>query len=198
MVGKESQSGIAPIPLLLIGGFVVIVLGVIIYSLSSGTKAPSNPNQTTPSASASTTTTSNTSPKPGNEFDVSDLGFKLTLPSGLTGMTQIVQQNQTASSIGLDSYSFSSVTLSNSTLTADDPANCSAASAGLGTINKYAFNPVGVDQLATDANTIQLGSFWLSYQAPMESCSQNATASSYQSSQIPLVEQAYETAATLN
>lgn len=195
MIRSDSQFGVAAIPLLATGAFIVVVLGVVIYAANGMKTATPKVNQ--PTTATKSPLPSSQSAKPASEFDVTDLGFKLSLPSGLTGVTQLVQQNQTGPGIGLDTYNYSVAILSNSTLTADDPANCSASSAALGSISKYAFDPVGVDQLSADSNTIQLGSYWLSYHAPQESCSQNPAVISYQNSLIPLMEQAFETASPL-
>lgn len=199
MVRKNSQLGLALIPTVGLVAAILVLGAIAVVGLTSKPK-PLIQNHPSPSASASATPVA-ASTKPGNEFDVTDLGFKLTLPAGLTGLTDIVQQNQTGPGIGLDNYNYSVVYLSNDTLTADDPTNCSTGNgpntAGLGEIDKYNQDPVGVDQLASPSNTIQVGSFWLSYHAPQSSCSQNAAANSYQTSLIPLVEQAFETASQL-
>jgi len=189
------KSGFTLLELILVVVFILLV-GVAIYTAVGHKKPTVAINQTpspskTPIASASPSST----PAP-NELDVSQLGFKMTLPDDLTDLIYSLKLNQSGSDVNGTPYTFSYVTFSTQSLTNAD-ANCNAAAGPLGTFEEYDFDPIGKAGNASAATTRQVGSYYLVHETPQQPCSANQSVDNTQTSLLPLVVQAFNSASPL-
>jgi hypothetical protein len=197
----KSQSGSMLIPEIILGVLVLAAVGFAIYSaIHSKNKAQASKNtpmvSASPSPSVSASPAMSASPKPSNEFEVSQLGIKMTLPTGLTGLVYSIQSNQTGQYNG-QSYTVSIARFSTTALEQDDPANCSDSSGPVGTISDFgSFNPTGT-RSEYQAKIEKLGNSYYEFGAPEGECSTSSAANKIQSAMWPLLSQAFSSASPL-
>jgi hypothetical protein len=170
----KRQDGIAQV---LVVGLVAIVLVAIGLAVWQSQKAKTKADTTT---SSPTPTPSVSASPAANEFDVSQLGFKMALPIGLTGLVDSVQMN-VPGNYGGNTYTVSSASFSTTALEQAAPTtDCSASSGPIGTIALYSFNPVGKIGGISSASVKQLGGNYLVISGSGAQCSSNAAASTLQ------------------
>jgi hypothetical protein len=196
MTGFKNQQGVTFVPVVILAAVVLGVIGGAIY-VSMHSKNAASVSSPTPSLSASSTPTTSPSAaatKLSNEFDVSELGFKMTLPTGLSGLTYSVQMNQTGNYNG-QSYTASTARFSTTSLVNADPSHCGTTDSPVGAISYYpSFNP---SVLSDSPKIKKLDAGYLAFTGPQGECSTNASADSIQSANWPLLSQAFETASPL-
>ena len=195
-----DQRGVAMVLEVVIVAVVLAVSGLGIYAYVHAKKPTASVSGTTPTLSRSATPSPTSTPTPvatkaANEFDVAQLGFKMTLPNGLTGLTDNVEMNQPGS-YGGQTYTVSTASFSTKALEQAAPS-CSASSGPIGSISLYSFNPVGKIGGISSASVKQLGTKYLVVSGSGAECSSNAAASTLQSQMSSLFAQAFNSASPL-
>lgn len=155
-------------------------------------KASATPSSTPKSTSPAPSPTPSATKSP-SEFDVPELGIKITLPVGLAGLTYTASLDQQGTD-GNGSYKYSATRFSTKALAAAD-SQC--ASDALGAFNLLSFDPIGKLMDVSADNTKQIGQDYLVYAGPQAACSTTAAVNNMQSSLIPLMKQAFESASPL-
>jgi hypothetical protein len=151
----EDDTGNALVFEIVLAAVVLLAVGTAAYVAMSHKKSIADVSSASPSPSwsAASTPTPAPSTKPANEFDVVQLGFKMTLPSGLAGLTYSVEPpNNTNPGYTVDTVEFSTSSL--------QAQGCKAGVSG--GITKWTKDPrtVGVAGLG---QVEQVGSFYLGW-----------------------------------
>ncbi len=182
----KHQEGMV-LPLVVLVAVVVAVIGVAVWQSQKAktNQATSSPTPT-PVAQASSTPT--VTPTPANEFKVTELGFKMTLPAGLTGLKYVAHTNLPGNAEHPATYS--STSFSTTSLEESD-SRCTAGDASIGSIVRYSENP------STFGSVTKVGNFYLVFTTPQQPCSDKAAAEQLQTSQTSLLRQALATATAL-
>lgn len=128
-------------------------------------------------------------PTPTTEFVVAELGFKMQLPSGLTGLKYVIDNS-------IPDYPTAYFTTASLEQADGGNTQCTAAEHPLGAISKTSDNPAtsGVHY----AMYMAVGSFYLTYTTPQQGCSSNSSTVSLETSQTALLRQAFNTAEPSN
>jgi hypothetical protein len=170
---------------------VLAVVGLGIYTGAQHKSSPPVSAKTTPIPSKSAPPSPTPTPtKPANELDVPELGIKMTLPAGLTGVHYSAQVNQQGTAG--KNYLYSTAQFSATTLEqADNSANCQASAGPLGVIAKYDFDPTGL--IGGINKVVKVNNFYLTFTGAQAPCSLNSSVEKLQSSQMQLMIQAFST-----
>jgi hypothetical protein len=163
------------------------IVALLILSISAAGIAYYNqrPIDTLHAATVSTTSSvASTSTYPIPEF-----GIVLTLPSGLSSSDLVysAQINRPVSAV--DSNPWSTVSFSTKSLQQLDSA-CTADEGSIGMIVRYTEDPKAIKAQVSDSQ--QIGDHYFAFAAPQGSCSENPQAHQLESTQIGLLQQAFE------
>jgi hypothetical protein len=181
---KRQEGVVLPLAILLVA-VVAVVVGVAVWH-SQKAKTNHATSSPTPTSVAQASSTPTATPSPANEIKVTELGFKMTLPAGLTGLKYVPHTNgNTQQPATYSSASFSTTSLEES------DARCTAGDASIGSIVRYSENPT------TFGSVTKVGNFYLVFTTPQQSCSDKAAAEQLQTSQTSLLRQALATATAL-
>ena len=137
-----------------------------------------------------------TSPKAASkEIEIKELGFKMTLPSGVTDLqyTLMIDQAEDVKIKGkYATAGFSTTAL----IKADsDSTRCSAKHSPLGLISRYDSTPPAA--MSGPSAIKKVGNFYLTFTTPQSPCSDVAAAEMLTLSQIGLLKQAFDSATLL-
>jgi hypothetical protein len=191
----KRQDGIAQLLIVALVAIVLVVIGLAIWqSQHVKTKADQATNSPTPSAAAQASSTP--APTVANEIKVTELGFKMSLPVGLTDLKYVATTNQTGTANGV-SYQYSTASFSTTALEqkASGIAACTAAEGPIGRITRYSVDPSTFG--TTNSVTKKVGSFYLGFTMPQSPCSSASADSQLQTSDTSLLRQAFDNAAAL-
>jgi uncharacterized membrane protein len=189
---KRQEGMITPLVIGLVV-LVIVVVGVAVWqSQHAKTRANTATNAPTPSASArASSSPSSTATPTANEIKVTELGFKMTIPAGLTGLKYLAHTNLPGNAEHPATYSTSSFS---TTSLEEADSRCTAGDAPIGSIVRYSEDP---STFATVGSVTKVGSFYLAFTTPQQPCSDKATAEQLQTSQTTLLRQALATATAL-
>jgi hypothetical protein len=194
---RDAHGAVLIIELVVLAA-VLAVAGFAEYQYTSHKKAANqavkpNPHmaaKSSPSPSASTPPTQ----KPANEFDVPELGFKMTLPAGLNDLKYIAELNQTEwignSPLTVSTARFTTQYLGQAACSTDGHA------IGIGHISKYNSDPRSLH--LTDIGTVKsVGDFYLEESGSQAACGDSASVNAKQLQMMQLLSQAFDTASPL-
>lgn len=192
----KRQEGVVQ---LLVVGLVVavlIVVGLAAWQFQKAKTADQTASSPTPTlvASSSPSPASSATPTSANEFKVTELGFKMTLPAGLPDLKYTAQINQTGKSNGT-SYQYSAASFSTQALEQIDAKGCSAAQSPLGAIIRYSVDPNTIGTTVTISKKV--GNFYLGFETPQAPCTSTGSASQLLPTQASLLRQAFDSATAL-
>ncbi len=190
----KRQDGIAHLLMVGLVAVVLVVIGVAVWqSQQAKSKADQTASTPTPTAVSSATPTSSGTPVPSDEFKVTELGFKMTLPKGLADLKYAGQTNVPSTD---GNGTIAKASFSTSSLEAKDSANslCTPAHAPLGVIVQYDSQPKGLD---SSIPVRKVGNFYLAYSAAQSACSDDNGIPNLVLSQAALLKQAFEGATSL-
>jgi hypothetical protein len=125
---------------------------------------------------------------PVTALNIPALGFKMVIPSGLSGITYSLQLNQPGNVDG-EEYMGSTVSFSTTSLAAT--AECTAENGPIGDFEEFPFNPVG--KVTGIAAAKRVGTNYLAFIHPEATCSSEPSVASLETSLIPLLQQAFGT-----
>jgi hypothetical protein len=175
----KNERGMTFIVEILLVVVVLVVVAVAVYA-STQTKK---------------TSISNTTPtKPANEFDVSELGFKMTLPDGLKDLKYEATLELPGDIDGVH-YKVSTVQFTTKSLEASNSV-CSAKNAAIGSIAKYPFDPKAKGIMGI-GKVEKVGQNYLTFIHPQSTCSDNAAVVATENTLIDLLSKAFDTATPL-
>ena len=185
---KRQQGSVLP----LVIGLVVVLAVVVGVAVTQAQKAKTKQSTSSPSPTATATPVARTStsptatPAPSNEFKVTELGFKMTPPAGLTvaDLKYVARGNSDSS--------FSTTSLEQ---TAGAGSQCSTANASIGSIVRSTTDPKTTS--TGIAASKKVGNFYLGFITPQSPCSNNSTAEQLQMSQALLLRRAFDSATAL-
>lgn len=186
MKHTSSERGVVlPALIAVIVVVLIAVAGLAAYNLSKSHHKNVQAVETSPSPS--TTPSPTASSTPANEFAVSQLGFEMTLPTGLAGLTYAVQTNYPAT--GDSTASFTTTSLEQ----AVSGNSCDAADGPIGRIMRSSENPSS----GTNVDVVKLATFYLSFTTPQQPCASASAGGQLETSQIQLLRQAFDTSTAL-
>ena len=188
----KRQDGVAQLLVVALVVVVIVVIGLAVWQ-SQQVKTKADQAANTPTSTATVQASSTPAPSTAAEVKVTELGFKMTLPAGLTDLKYVAETNLTDPA-GNGKYARAS--FSTSSLEQKDPASslCLAAQAPLGVIVRYETEPKGLD---SGIPVRKIGNFYLTYSGVQSACSDNDGVPNFVLSQAALLEQAFNTATAL-
>jgi hypothetical protein len=184
----SNERGALPVLVIVLVALLVVVVGVAVYNGSKARNANTQTANGSPSPAGSPATSASPTATPANRFNVPELGFTMTLPSGLEGLKYSVIRDKN----GTD---FSATFSTDSLERADSASTCKAAQGPLGGISKYSYDPTGKTSGTPDIKKVD--SFYLTHSAPQAACSLNDATAKLQTSQAGLLKQAFDSAEPL-
>jgi hypothetical protein len=192
---KRQEGMILPLVVGLVA-LVAVVIGVAVWqsqkAKTEGIKATASPSPSVV-AQASSAPTATATPAPANEIKVTELGFKMTLPAGLTGLKYAAQTNIPGSAEHPATYSTSTFSTTSLEQLAGAASQCSAANGSIGGIARYSEDP----STFTHGVPKKVGNFYLEFSTPPAPCSDAAGAGQLEASQTSLLRQALDSATAL-
>ena len=193
----KRQAGFAQLLVVALVAVIIAVVGLAIWQ-SQEAKSKADQATNTPAASTPVEEPSHTpAPSVANEVTVTELGFKMTLPDGLTSVKYVAKANQTGTA-NVSQYEYSVTSFSTASLeqTTAGTAACMAAQGPIGRITRYSVDP------STMGTTLsvkkKVGNFYLGFAFPQSPCSSDSEAARSQTSQISLFRQAFDTATAVS
>ena len=192
----KREDGIAQI---LIVGLVAVVMVVIGLAVWQAQKAKANLVSSSPTptvaAKSSSSPTPTAAPTPANEIKVTELGFKMTLPTGLTDLKYVAETgiSDPAGNGTLARASFSTTSLEQK----DSNSLCQAAKGPIGFISRYEAEPKSLESGPVRESVRKVGNFYLAFGPSQSACSDNNGVPGLQDSQTKLLEQAFDGASAL-
>jgi len=193
----KRQEGMAAPLLIALVVLVAVVVGVAVWqSQHTKTKQYQTTVSSTPTAVAQTSSSPapTATPAPANEIKVTELGFQMTLPTGLVGLKYVVQTNLPGSYSDGTPYTLSTSRFSTASLQQLDP-QCTPANDAIGTIVRYSSDPQ--NRVTGVAEFKKVGNFYLGFETPQQPCSSSSAAGQLETSQINLLRQAFESSTAL-
>jgi hypothetical protein len=196
----KREDGIAQVLIIVLIAVVIAAVGLAVWQSQKSQKSKTAASQTTSSptptvaAKVSATPAPSTTPAPANEIAITELGFKMTLPTGLTGLKYVAQTNLPGSA-GHPAYSTSTFSTASLEQLAGAGSQCSATNGSIGSIAKYSEDPTTFASGA--ANTKKVGNFYLVFITPQSPCSNQTAAEQLELSQTSLLRQAFDNATSL-
>lgn len=197
MKHSPNERGIIPVIVALVVVALVVIAGLAIYNLSKHQQnVPIAKSSSTPSATPSSRASTSPTPSPASmiEFKVTELGFEMTLPAGLTGLNYVAQTNISGSFSDGTPYTLATSRFSTTSLQQSD-SQCTAANNAIGTIVRYSEDPMGRVAGVTDVK--KLGNYYFGFETPQQPCSSTPGVGQVETSQINLLRQAFENATAL-
>jgi len=188
---KRQEGVVLPLVVGLVA-VVAIVIGLAVYQAQ---RAKTNQATSSPTPSPTTQASSTPTPTATNEIKVAELGFKMTLPAGLTDLKYVAETNLSVTGDkGIER--FSKARFSTSSLEQKDSSSvCQAAHAApLGGITRYDAEPKYLD---SGRVARKVGGFYLVFYEPQSACSDNSGTPNLQFSQSALLKQAFDSATAL-
>jgi len=185
---------------LVILAVVLLAAGFAGYQYMENTMAVNRATVPKPRIVAKASPSPSQSPaKPANEFDIPELGIKMTLPPGLTGLTYSAQTDQPGSADN-QNYEVSVVRFSTAQLTQLGGSQyCGASSGPIGGFALYlnSYDPVGHVVLSGPTNVKLVGANYIGFYGPQATCSANDSVDNLETADLKLLLQAYSTVSPL-
>jgi hypothetical protein len=185
----KDQRGVALVLGLVLVAIVLAAAGFGIYSVAHNKKPIATAPTPTPTKSASLSPTPAPT-KPSNEFDVPELGIKMTLPPGLIGLTYAIDPNHTGSANV--TYHFDTARFTTAYL---QQHGCTTP--GIGAISRYSEDPKKLGVTSSVGTIRQVGDFYLDFNAAQATCGDDATVNGSQTTTMQLLSQAFNSATPL-
>jgi hypothetical protein len=192
----KRHDGIAQVLVVGLVAIVLVAIGLAVLRSQQAktTKVDKTTSSPTPTAVAQGSPSPAATSTPANEFNVTELGIKMTLPAGLAGLTYVVQTNQSGSFSDGTPYTLSTSRFTTTSLQ-QLGSQCTTANGPIGTIVRYSADPrnrvVGVAEFK------QVGSIYLGFETPQQSCSNSSAAGKLETSQTTLLRQAFDSTSAL-
>lgn len=193
---KRQEGMILPLVVGLVA-LILVVVGLAVWQSQQAKKTADSTNTTpspTSAAQGSRTPAPTATPTQSNVLTVTELGFKMTLPVGLTGLNYVAQTNLSGSFSDGSSYTLSTSRYSTTSLERLD-SQCTAANDAIGTIVRYSEDPQ--NRVSGVAELRKVGNIYLGLETPQQPCSSSTAAGQLETSQIQLLRQAFDSATAL-
>lgn len=144
------------------------------------TSTTTQPQTTTQQPTTNTTATPEQTAQPTNQFDIPELGIRMTLPAGLEDLEYVTSTNP----YGLPEVSLGSGSLNNIN---DSKSFCATKDAPLGTLTRYEFDPRTKNEPSGAAFVKHLGAYYFAYFHPQQGCTANEALSNLQNNKLEIL-----------